>query len=264
MNKFKSIAIVSQEMNISMGCTDGRFISLSGSSIAVRIISLFYLVFFLCIGKEAFSQSDNFGSSKQSSLYAKKNMTIEISFGPALANRVCVPCYQDKFIYGTNFNAAVSYLVVDRIKLNLEFGTYLEAWQAFHDDTDINSTYYNNDRDYFIASVAWFPFKFPLWLSAGAGMGNYHFNPDEKPLLTQQGTYTYSSVFNYGFEVQGGIGYDYLIGKKFKTGIKIVPSYLFLHDLEFTTGETLNNSTGSFVLAAALTIGIHLDLKKNY
>jgi len=228
----------------------------------MKEIAMIFFVLILFSTRESFSQPDNFRNQKQSSLYKRNNMAFEISFGPALANRVCVPCYEDQIIYGTNFNASVSYLVIDRIKLNIEFGTFTEAWQAFHDDTDENSEYYNNDRDYFIASIAWFPFKFPLWFSAGAGMGNYHFNPEKTHILTQQGTYTYSSIFNYGFEVQGGIGYDYLIGKKLKTGIKIFPSYLFLEDLEFTTGETLNNSTGSFVLAAALTLGIHLDMKK--
>lgn len=229
-----------------------------------RVVMLIFALSVLQGIQEVSAQPDNLNAIRQQALYKRNSMAFEISFGPALANRVCVPCYEDEVIYGTNFNAAVSYLVIDRIKLNIEFGTFSEAWQAFHDDTDINSNSYNNNREYFIVSASYYPFQFPLWFSAGAGMGNYNFTTDDKPLLTGQGTYTFSTIFNYGFELQGGIGYDYLVGKKFKTGIKIVPSYLFLDDLEFVTGETLHNTTGSFVLAASLTFGIHLDLKRAF
>ena len=120
---------------------------------------------------------------------------------------------------------------------------------------------YNNDRTFGMVSVSYFPFKKPLWFSAGAGFGNYQFNRIKDPVLTQQGTYTSSSILNTGFMIQGGVGYDYLLWKYAKTGIMLNAYYLPLDDLEFVTGETLANDVGSFFIGISVSIGLRMDMK---
>jgi hypothetical protein len=227
----------------------------------IRTILLVCLSFISSSGINLYSQPKDFSVSRQDQLLKKHNIAFELNFGPGFANRVYVPYYENAIIPGVLFSTSVSYIPIDRLKAKLEFGSFLEKWQIFNDDSKPGKEY-NNGRDFGIVSVSYFPFEKPLWLSAGAGFGNYQFNRIKDPVLTQQGTYTSSSICNFGFMIQGGVGYDYMPWEKVKTGISLVTSYLFMDDLEFVTGETLANSVGSFVIGITVSIGIIFDFNK--
>jgi hypothetical protein len=220
----------------------------------LRSILVICYSFISCISFDVYSQPDGFMASRQDLLLKKNNLTVELNFGPGFANRVCIPCYEDKIITGVLFSFSSSYMIIDRIKAKLEVGSFLEKWEIFNDDSQPGSKP-NNRRNIAVISLSYFPFKTPLWLSAGAGFGNYFFTPWESPILTQQGNYTYSSILNSGPLIQGGVGYDYQLGKHFKTGIALTSSYLFMDDLEFVTGESLTNNAGSFILGISVSIG---------
>jgi hypothetical protein len=218
------------------------------------------LLLILCSGVNIYSQPKGFKVSRQDQLLLKNNIAFELHFGPGFANRVYVPYYENEIIPGVLFSSSVSYMPIDRLKAKLEFGSFLEEWQIFNDYTKPGKEY-NNGRSFGIVSISYFPIKKPLWLSAGGGFGNYQFNRIKDPVLTQQGTYTSSSILNSGFMIQGGAGYDYMPWDKVKTGISLVASYLFMDDLEFVTGETLANSVGSFVIGITVSIGIVFNIK---
>jgi hypothetical protein len=227
----------------------------------MRSILLAGLFTILCSGFNASSQPEGFRVSSQDQLLKKYNMAFELNFGPGFANRVYVPYYENEIIPGVLFSASISYIPVHRLKAKLEFGGFFEKWQIFNDDSK-PGTEYNNDRTFGIISVSYFPFKKPFWFSAGAGFGNYQFNRIKDPVLTQQGTYTSSSILNTGFMIQGGVGYDYLRWKYVKTGIMLITSYLPMDDLEFVTGETLANKVGSFVIGISVSVGLIIDMKQ--
>ena len=227
----------------------------------MRSILLVGLFTISCYGINAYSQPEGFRVSSQDQLFKKYNMAFELNHGPGFANRVYIPYYENEIIPGVLFSASISYIPVDRLKAKLEFGGFFEKWQIFNDYSKPGKEY-NNDRTFGIVSVSYFPFKKPLWFSAGAGFGNYQFNRIKDPILTQQGTYTSSSIFNFGFMIQGGIGFDYLLGKYVKTGIMLITSYLPLDDLEFVTGETLANDVGSIVIGISVSFGLIIDMKQ--
>jgi hypothetical protein len=227
----------------------------------MRSILLVGLFTILCTGFNAYSQPEGFRVSSQDQLLKKSNMAFELNFGPGFANRVFIPYYENEIIRGVLSSASISYIPVDRLKVKLEFGGFYEKWQIFNDDSKPGKEY-NNNRLFGIVSVSYFPFKKPIWFSTGAGFGNYQFNRIKDPVLTQQGTYTSSSIFNFGFMIQGGAGYDYLLWKKLKTGIMLITSYLPLDDLEFDTGQTLANDVGSFVIGISVSLGLIMDLKQ--
>ena len=227
----------------------------------MRSILLLGLLTILCTGFNTYSQPEGFRVSSQDQLLKKSNMAFELNFGPGFANRVYVPYYKNEIIPGVLFSASVSYMPVNRLKAKLEFGGFFEKWQIFNDYSKPGNEY-NNDRTFGIVSVSYFPFKKPLWFSAGAGFGNYQFNRIKDPILTQQGTYTSSSILNSGFMIQGGVGYDYLLWKKAKTGFMLITSYLPMDDLEFVTGETLANDVGSFVIGISVSLGLIIDGKQ--
>jgi hypothetical protein len=226
-----------------------------------KSILLFCFFYFSCTSFNVYPQPDGFSTSRQDQLFKKNNLAFELNFGPAFANRVCIPCYEDKILTGVLFSSSISYLITDLLKVKLEYASFLENWEIFHDDSKPGS-YPNNRRDMFVVSASYFPFKTPLWFSGGAGFGNYFFTPRESPMLTQQGTYTYSSIVNTGLIIQGGVGFDYLLWKKLITGIKLIPSYLFLNDLEFVTGESLANSTGSFIIGISVSFGLFINIRQ--
>jgi hypothetical protein len=228
----------------------------------MRSILLVGLFTILCTGFNTYSQPEGFRASSQDQLLKKSNMAFELNFGPGFANRVYVPYYENEIIPGVLFSASISYMPVDRLKAKLEFGGFFEKWQIFNDYTKPGNEY-NNDRTFGIVSVSYFPFKKPLWFSAGAGFGNYQFNRIKDPVLTQQGTYTSSSILNTGVMIQGGVGYDYLLWKKAKTGIMLITSYLPMDDLEFVTGETLANDVGSLVIGISVSVGLIIDTKQD-
>jgi hypothetical protein len=227
----------------------------------IRPILLICFLLILCTCFDIFSQPNGFIVSRQDQLLKKNNLAFELNFGPGFANRVYVPYYENDIIPGVLFSASVSYTPIDRLKTKLEFGSFLEEWQILNDYTKPGNEY-NNGRDFGIVSVSYFPSKKPLWFSAGAGFGNYQFNRIKDPVLTQQGTYTSSSICNSGFMILGGVGYDYTPWDKVKTGIALVASYLFMDDLEFVTGETLSNNVGSFVIGITVSIGLIIDTQK--
>jgi hypothetical protein len=225
---------------------------------SILLVGFFTILF---AGFNAYSQPEGFRVSSQDQLLKKSNMAFELNFGPGFANRVYMPYYENEIIPGVLFSASISYMPVDRLKAKLEFGGFFEKWQIFNDYTKPGNEY-NNDRTSGIVSVSYFPFKKPLWFSAGAGFGNYQFSRIKDPVLTQQGTYTSSSIVNFGFMIQGGVGYDYMHWKYFKTGIMLITSYLPMGDLEFVTGETLANNVGSLVIGISVSFGIITNVKE--
>jgi hypothetical protein len=227
----------------------------------IRIILLICFFLICCSCFNLYSQPEGFNISRQYQLLKKNSMAFELNFGPGFANRVYVPYYENEIIPGVLFSASVSYTPVDRLKTKLEFGSFLEEWQIFNDYTKPGNEY-NNGRGFGILSASYFPSKKPFWFSAGAGFGNYQFNRIKDPVLTQQGTYTSSSICNSGFIIQGGVGYDYTPWDKVKTGISLVASYLFMDDLEFVTGETLANDEGSFFIGITVSIGLIIDFQR--
>jgi hypothetical protein len=213
-----------------------------------------YFFLLLCLCSNTFAQPKGFNINRQEQLLKKGNLGADFfNVGPGYANRIFAAYYDNEIISGLIFSSAISYMPVDRLKIKLEFGGFSEGNQMFNDYSKPGHEY-NNDRIFGIVSISYFPVKKPLWFSAGAGCGNYQFNRIKDPVLTKQGTYTTSSIVNFGFMVQGGVGYDIILLQKLKTGIMFTASYLFMDDLKFVTGETLPNDEGSLVIGLSVSL----------